>query len=120
MIVHVDATGNGRVCVAQLIETEQRSYWTYSLFDFSVKTHNEAEYFAALKAIEMASEPLIVYSDSQLVVNQLNRQWKINYPHLRALAERIWELIREKNLDVEFRWCPRKENYAGKFLNKHE
>ena len=58
------------------------------------KTNNEAEYNAAILLLKAARERgvtrLTVRGDSKLVVSQLSKQWKINLPHLRELAQEAW------------------------------
>ena len=59
-------------------------------------TNNDAEYIGLIRALEHAIETgideLDVYMDSMLVVKQVNREWKINYPHLRVHNNRVQEL----------------------------
>lgn len=67
------------------------------------KTNNEAEYLAFLTALEFLLayeishpgeiEQAEFFSDSKLVVEQVNRNWKINKAELRALAETAWKNI---------------------------
>lgn len=86
------------------------------------KTNNEAEYEAVLFALETIKNMYYfeIYSDSKLVVNQLNRQWHIKKDNLRELAQKIWKHIAERNdrrgCKVTFTWIPREENKAGKML----
>ena len=85
------------------------------------KTNNEAEYLAFLMALnfllryEIKNPGSIVgaeiFSDSKLVVEQINRRWKIKKAELKQLAETSWKnmstlpysisvkhLLREKNI----------------------
>lgn len=60
------------------------------------RTNNEAEYEAVLLAILMCwaadlADP-IIYSDSTVVVNQVNRRWKCKTPALLALLITIQDL----------------------------
>ncbi len=81
-------------------------------------TANEAEYLAILAALERfaeSGESVTLYSDSQLVVRQLNREYAINSDSLRCLARRAWPLMaRMPNLQIK--WIPRGENLAGRML----
>jgi ribonuclease HI len=89
-------------------------------------TNNENEYRAVLFAITYLAfeeislrhvgEEHVIYSDSQLVVNQLNHEYNINEDRLRNLAQEIWHLIQYFNMKVRFEWIPREENKAGKVL----
>ncbi len=52
-----------------------------------------------------------VLADSELVVRQFNRQYKIKEPTLREIAERVWEsLAITPGLKVTLRHVPREEN----------
>ena len=80
-------------------------------------TNNQAEYHAVIAAlsnskITSVDESIDICSDSQLIINQLNRRWNIKEDHLRKLAEQIWLLC--KDLKVRFFWVP--NNQAGHIL----
>ena len=73
-------------------------------------TNNTAEYYAILSALkkahEFAGESIIVYSDSELVIKQINNQYRITKPHLAQLRAEL--AIVEKNFrDIQFRNVPR-------------
>ena len=82
------------------------------------KSNVHTEYLAIEKAISMLEDnsSAVVYSDSQVAIYQLKHEYGINKEHLRETAIRIWNLISSKNLDIEFKWIPRKLNKAGKIL----
>jgi ribonuclease HI len=84
-----------------------------------VKTNNEAEYAALLCLLEGAREKAVseieIRGDSRLVVSQVNKKWKINFPHLRELAVRAWELM--DGMDVRLVWVPREENVTADALS---
>ncbi|MDR1515901.1 MAG: ribonuclease HI family protein [Synergistaceae bacterium] len=84
-----------------------------------VKTNNEAEYTALLRLLAEARarglNGLEIKGDSKLVVCQVNRQWKINLPHLRALAESAWKLM--DGLGVKLTWTPREGNKLADALS---
>jgi len=79
-------------------------------------THNEAEYLAIIMALHdgKLQRDLEFYSDSQLVINQLNRRFHIKNDNLRTLAMRVWKLAEGRK--VTFTWIPRNRNEAGKVL----
>lgn len=71
-------------------------------------TNNVAEYKALIKGLEMCSpyDSVEHYSDSKLLINQVNGEWKIKDRNILSLAERIWEL--EKSFTkVTHQWVPR-------------
>lgn len=78
-------------------------------------TNNESEYMAVLKALrENKDDDIKIISDSQLIVNQLNKKYKIKEDRLRDLATKIWKLCEERS--VTFSWVPREKNLAGRIL----
>ena len=80
-------------------------------------TNNEAEYRAVLLALHEAKRAGYVLtgicSDSQLVVNQLNGDYKVNKKELVELHDAI---LAKTNGRVKFVWVSRNENPAGKIL----
>lgn len=80
-------------------------------FNFSNEnlTNNQEEYNAIIEALEKVAElypngtdqdSVLIKTDSELVVRQLDGTYKIRKPHLRPLAGRIKELIRESPIPV--------------------
>lgn len=96
---------------ALLVNEKGESVWETARY-LGTKTNNEAEYTALILLLEAAKErgvkKLTVYGDSKLVVCQVSRQWKINLPHLRELAQKAWALM--DGMDVKLQWIPREEN----------
>lgn len=92
--------------------------WKRAIY-LGVKTNNEAEYAALLCLLEGAREKSVseieIRGDSRLVVSQVGRKWKINFPHLRELASRAWELM--DGMDVRLVWVPREENTVADALS---
>ena len=85
------------------------------LFQRKGMTNNEAEYSAVIMALkENKDNNIRIQSDSQLIVNQLNKNYKIKEDRLRKLAEKVWELCEGRN--VTFVWLPREKNKAGYIL----
>ena len=76
------------------------------------KTNNEAEYMAFIAAGQILAKnyPEIkkvnFYSDSQLVVNQLNGIWRIKKFHLRKLNGKFIEQIQHLKV-VRYQWVSR-------------
>lgn len=78
-------------------------------------TNNEAEYFGVTEALKQNKDKdICIHSDSQLIVNQLNRNYKIKEKRLKVLAEQVWKLCEDR--DIKFKWIPRERNLAGKVL----
>ena len=81
-------------------------------------TNMQAEYMAVLAVLDKlagSTEPLIIYSDSQVVVRQINHEYGINNGTLRGLAQKAWSLL-SSYADAKVVWIPRKKNLAGKML----
>lgn len=82
-------------------------------------TNNEAEYRAILFALWWAKNLGItlteICSDSQLVVNQLNGNYKVNKKELVVLRDAVLTKIRG-GAYVKFTWILRADNPAGKML----
>ena len=81
-------------------------------------TNNELEYKAMIKALEIAKDGDVIYSDSKLVVNQLLGWWRINNETLLELCEMCKEI--SKNKKVKIVWIPRRRNRAGKILESQK
>jgi ribonuclease HI len=62
-----------------------------------------------------------VFADSELVVRQFNRQYKMKEPTLREIAERVWEsLAMTPGLKLTLSHVPREENKLADAAVKHE
>lgn len=83
-------------------------------------TNNEAEYAALIALLEAAisagAPSVAVCGDSQLVVNQLNGQWKVKSPTLHGYWSRARSLVRQANARVT--WVPREQNARADELSK--
>lgn len=83
-------------------------------------TNNIAEYSAVIKALEIAKrkrdKEIIVRTDSQLIVRQLNGEYKTKDAKLRTLNRKIVALC--KGLKVNFEHVPRSENSEADKLAK--
>jgi len=114
---YVDGSGwNGKeskFCVVQRDEYNQFNYHNYiAKLEFQL-TNNEAEYYALIFALLRARPNDEIYMDSQLIINQVTGNWKINYEHLRRLREVAKKIMPE---NVKLIWVPREKNNAGVIL----
>ena len=68
-----------------------------------LRTNNEAEYEALITALLMCTmsnyKDPIIYSDSAVVVNQINGKWQCNHPRLLPL----WMSVNEIKEEYRFR-----------------
>lgn len=87
-----------------------------------VTTNNVAEYRALIKGLELAHQylpnRLICHLDSELIVKQLNGEYRIRMPSLQGFVEEIRALT-ETLPDVVFAFVPREDNYRADALVNH-
>lgn len=78
-------------------------------------TNNVAEYTGVVKALEyladqkLSEDAVIVRGDSELVIKQLNGEYKVKSPNLALLHARARELFL-RFPDLKFEWVPREKN----------
>jgi ribonuclease HI len=123
---------NARIAIAysessgQVDPSKFRIYWQ----PIGDRTNNEAEYYALLKALTLTEErwadkttgkvldgvgEILIRSDSQLVVNQVNGEWRVEDSKLIELSENAKDSINTLG-NIRLEWVPREENYAGLWL----
>ncbi len=93
-----------------------------------VMTNNEAEYqgfLLSLKWLIAALQTNTTYTraewqlDSKLVVEQLNRRWKIKEPRMRLLASECWKSLNSLSIPYSISHIPREKNaLADALLNQ--
>lgn len=94
-------------------------------------TNNEAEYQAITTALEIllkstwfsknnvAGKKVICRLDSQLVVEQVNGNYKIKQDRIREFIDQIRDKISCMHLNISFSYVPREENKdADKLVNE--
>ncbi len=83
-------------------------------------TNNIAEYTAVMRALEFArgegEKEVHIKSDSQLVVRQLNGEYKVKDEKLKALKLAVDELC--VGMAVKFEHIPREQNEGADALSK--
>lgn len=85
-------------------------------------TNNQAEYTALLKglegAIKLGAQYVECYLDSELVVKQLNREYKVKNKNIAPLFVKVWNLTQQFK-SVTFRHVRREKNkVADSLVNK--
>lgn len=82
-------------------------------------TNNQAEWLSLIVAlsesINRGYKDLVIYGDSQLVVNQASGNWKIKNQELRNFYDRFVTLKKMFN-SVNIQYVPRDRNKAGNLL----
>jgi phosphoribosylglycinamide formyltransferase-1 len=125
LIAHIDggSRGNpGPAASAFVLTDPQGKRIQAKAFFLGEATNNVAEYTALHRALEAAqsldAEQIIVYSDSELLVRQINGQYKVKSDLIRPLfAESVAMLGLFKNWQVSH--IPREKNkLADELVNK--
>ncbi|MCK5147907.1 ribonuclease HI family protein [bacterium] len=77
-------------------------------------TNNVAEYQGLIGCLELLKDfsidSLKVYSDSQLLVNQVNGVYRVKQPHLQVLHKQIMVLIDQLKFDFDIEHVRREYN----------
>lgn len=106
--------GIGVVIYRDGVMVEQLSEW------IGEGTNNVAEYRAIIKALEtahsMGETAVHIKSDSELVVKQLNREYKVRDPGLSPLRKEVDRLCH--GMKVSFEHIPREKNSKADALSK--
>ena len=123
--VHIDggSRGNPGPAAAAFVFTDiNGSKINAKAFFLGTATNNVAEYSGLIMALEaakkMSPKQLTVFSDSELLVKQINGQYRVKSELLKPLYNRAVDLI--KSFDsVQLKHIPREKNVqADALLNK--
>lgn len=125
LIIHTDggARGNpGPAGIGVVICNEEKKVVAEISRYIGETTNNQAEYRALLAAIEKAkdfdAEEIVFYLDSELVVKQLNREYKVKNQELAPLFVKIYNATLGFK-KVTFHHIPREKNKeADKLANE--
>jgi len=87
----------------------------------TIRTNNEAEWQALIWGLVSSKyfigKECVIYSDSQLVVNQFNKVFKVSNNTMYSYYLRATRIVRElENITVE--WISRNSNLAGVILEE--
>ena len=124
IIVNIDGASRGNPGPSSIgiVFSEGDKTVIKEFFEFlGTHTNNHAEYTALIRALEISLEnnyrDLEVKSDSELVVNQINKIYKVRDPDIKELYEKAVSLIKRLNSFNIF-YIPREENSkADKLAN---
>lgn len=79
-------------------------------------TNNEAEWMAVIGGLEkikakgIKNEEVYVYSDSQLVIKQINNDYQVKHPNIIPLDRKfraLWIELDKRGVKIWFYWIPR-------------
>ena len=81
-------------------------------------SHNVGEYIGVIEALKEAAnlklKAVEVYTDSLLVVEQVNCRWKVKQAHLLPYRDEARDRLLK--LDSKLIWIGREDNIAGRVL----
>ncbi len=84
-------------------------------------TNNFAEYVALIRALSSiisdSDEPVLIKSDSRLLVNQMRGEWKVKKGGYLPKYKEARELVRRFK-SLKFVWIPRERNVEADELSK--
>lgn len=116
----------GPAAIAFVIYLDNKLFQRYSA-KIGRNTNNFAEYSALLKSLEWVKEKSVhnldkisVFSDSSLMVNQLNGLFKVKNAQIREFIIKIRVLELEINTPVVYNHIPREKNSLADSLVKRE
>ncbi len=116
IVIYTDGAsrGNpGRAGAGFVIYTESGEKLTEGYRYLGIKTNNQAEYEALImaleKAEEMGADAVEIRSDSQLLVRQLNGEYRVKSKNIIPLFRRVKELLSIFG-SVQFTHVPREQN----------
>lgn len=82
-----------------------------------VATNNEAEYLAFLSSLEWLEQQKLTQQDtaiwkldSMLVVEQLNKRWKVKDLRMQQYAKQAWEKLAQLSCSIQIKHIPRAQN----------
>lgn len=103
----------GKAGIGAVIYEEDNEVWFDCSYLGENITNNQAEYNALLlglnKAIELEIDNLLVYGDSLLVINQMNKIYKVKSTDLLLLFNKAIELT-NKFKNIKFQHVYREQN----------
>ena len=112
----------GIACFGYVIyEGDSKLTENCGVVDTSYPTNNVAEYTAAIEALlwvqsQKRDDPITIFSDSQLLVYQMNGFYSVSAPRIIPLYKKLSALL--KNRKVKFRWIPREKNQEADNLSR--
>ena len=123
LVIHTDggSRGNPGPAAAGVVVLLNEEVVKEEGLYLGIKTNNEAEYQAVILALTVLpglinahqATEIIWKLDSMLVVQQLNKVWKIKEPRLATFAQDIWASLAQLPVRSTFTYVPRAQNAAA-------
>lgn len=76
-------------------------------------TNNQAEYMAVVMAIMNVSRKCTLFSDSEIVVKQLNGEYAVKDAVLKEMYSTTKEIIKNAGMTITFKNVPRTNKYVA-------
>ncbi len=110
----------GQAAIGVILEDPVRGVVIREHYErIGIETNNVAEYRALIEGLKIAHRyhpnRLICHLDSELIVKQLNGEYRVKMESLRPLFEEIRELS-ARFPDIAFKHIPRSDNYRADTL----
>lgn len=114
----------GPSSIGVVIYKDKKEYFFFHK-DIGIKTNNEAEYTAVIEAllyiksninIFLNIDIINLFSDSKLMVNQLNGLFKVKNPNMREFIMKIRILEQEIKIPIKYINIPREKNKRADML----
>jgi ribonuclease HI len=108
------ARGNpGPAAIGAVIKDEKNNIVATISRCLGATTNNQAEYQAIIaaleKAVSLSARQVALYSDSELVVNQINGRYKVKHTALRPLYQEVVKLAGALE-NIKITYIPRERN----------
>lgn len=113
--------GNPGPCSLGVQVFDSDSHLVYEEADYleEKNTNNFAEYKAVIRALELSVkykvQELYLFSDSQLLICQLEKKYRVKSNHIKPLFERCQELLKKIPRSY-FKHIPREQNKGADAL----
>lgn len=106
----------GHAAIAFIFVKEGKEFYRENKY-IGKATNNTSEYKAIISALKKAEDytrwNIVLYSDSQLAINQINGDWRIHADHLSKLCDEVLNLLK-KFENVKFKHVSRKNKMIQK------
>lgn len=113
----------GQAAIGVIVEDPVRGEVIREHYErIGVETNNVAEYRALIEGLKIVARyhpnRVVCHLDSELIVKQLNGQYKVKMPTLQVFFDEIQEIASSLS-DVSYQHIPRADNYrADRLVNK--
>ncbi len=112
----------GESACAFVVTADGADVYSEGLY-LGVGTNNEAEYAGVIASLRWvllqdltSVEKIEWFADSQLVVNQVSRLWKIKEPRIQHMVTEIWGLQKKLTMPFSMQYVPREKNQEADLL----